>query len=104
VIANLLMRSLYLMSYRHMCFELPPPITNSPFGLIAIELKCLFLDEFFALNLSSLNLPPYISSLQSMIPRSAESDAYHIYIYPPKVVATISLLLGWKSTERTSEA
>jgi hypothetical protein len=38
--------------------ELPPAITNIPFGDTESELKYLFFVEFFAVYLSALNLPP----------------------------------------------
>lgn len=67
VSAYLLNITLLFISYKQMFFEFPPPRTNYPFGLIEIELKCLFLVEFNAVTLSSLNLPPFISYLQSII-------------------------------------
>jgi len=68
VTANLLIISLNLMSYKQMFLELPPPRIKSPFGDMDIELKCLFLVEFLAVTLSSLNLPPATSCLQSIVP------------------------------------
>ena len=65
--AYLLNITLLFISYRQMFFEFPPPSTNCPFGLMHIELKCLFFVEFKAVVLSSLNLPPFISYLQSII-------------------------------------
>ena len=68
VIANLLNIILFLISYKQMFFEFPPPITNSPLGDILIELKCLFLVEFLDVYLSFLSLPPSKSFLHSIIP------------------------------------
>jgi hypothetical protein len=65
--AYLLNITLLFISYKQIFFEFPPPRTNYPFGLMQIELKCLFLVEFNAVVLSSLNLPPFISYLQSII-------------------------------------
>ena len=42
VIANLFKSSLFLISYKHKFFELPPAITNIPFGDTESELKYLF--------------------------------------------------------------
>lgn len=103
VMANRLTMSRCRMSYRHRFFEFPPPNTKSPFGLIDIAPRCLFLVEFLAVILSSLSLPPERSSLHSMIPMGFPVSASQISSCPLKVVDTTSFSFGWKSTYNTSE-
>ena len=87
-----------------MFFEFPPPITKSPFGLIARDVKCLFLVEFLAVFLSSYNLPPAISYLHSINDLILPSSVSHKNAWPPKVVDISSFLtLGWKSQVTTSD-